>query len=488
MKFFKFGDSIKNWIQIFYSNIKSCVTVNGQISKWFRICRGCRQGDPLSPYLFILCAEILALMIRKNQNIKGIKIRDTEYLVSQYADDTSLTLEPSERSLENTLKILKFYADASGLRVNMEKTKVIWFGSQKGSDNKLCRNWNLCWERGVFTLLGVKFSLNLPEMIYLNFQDKIREIKNLLLQWSKRMLTPLGRITVIKSLAMAKINHLLLALPNPPQNMIKEINSLFFKFIWNGAIDRIKRDVIIKDYQQGGLKMVKVESFMEALKVTWIRRCIQKETKWTKILTSQYENIMDFSKFGAEFLLSKLRFIDNKFWYDTFSAWIKFSEKIRIDSWRQFLLQPIWFNNFVKVGGRCIFYKKWFEKGIYYINDLVDTNGEFLSFDNIINVQQVSTNFLQVQGLLRTLTQIKNKINFDNTNYKLTLPQKPLSLELLTRDAKGCQRIYRILTNNNVVPTAQRKWVNDLDLPQNQVWNNIYAFPYKLTGNILIIN
>ena len=54
---------ICRWIETFYTNIKSTVIVNGQSSKWF--CRGCRQGYPISPYSFILCVEILGIMIRE---------------------------------------------------------------------------------------------------------------------------------------------------------------------------------------------------------------------------------------------------------------------------------------------------------------------------------------------------------------------------------------------------------------------------------------
>ena len=483
LDFFNFGESIKKWIAIFYKNIKSCVIVNGQISKWFKISRGCRQGDPLSPYIFILCAEILALMIRKNKQIKGITIKGIEYLVSQYADDTSITLDATETSLKNTLLVLKFYAEASGLHVNMEKTKVIWFGSRKGSETKLCENWNLCWEQGQFTLLGIKFSINLADMIEINYKDKIREIKNLLIQWSKRILTPYGRITVLKSLAIAKINHLLLSLPNPTQNMISELNSMFFKFLWNGKIDKIKRDVTIKTYKEGGLKMIKVESFIQALKITWIRRIIQEDTKGSNLLYAQYPNMTEFSKFGTDYIRSKLTNLDNRFWYDTFSAWIKFTDKLSINSWSTFLSQPLWYNNFVKVGGKSIFYKNWADNGIYFINDLVNSEGKFYDYNTIVNILNTNVNFLQVQGLIRALNflQIRFDLASNDHDYNLQQPICPSSIRTLTTDKKGSKRIYKILSSNDRVPWAQTKWKRDLNLPLNFKWDNTYNICYKIT-------
>ena len=73
--------------------------MNGHLSDWFYLQRGCRQGDPLSPYLFI-CAEILATLIRHHDVIKGITICIAEFLISQYADDTSFILYGSRESLD----------------------------------------------------------------------------------------------------------------------------------------------------------------------------------------------------------------------------------------------------------------------------------------------------------------------------------------------------------------------------------------------------
>merc|ERR1712240_2649 len=66
LKFFNFPNSIISWFKILYKKANTCVSFNGQYSSWFEIRRGCRQGDPISPYLYLICAEILSLMIRNN--------------------------------------------------------------------------------------------------------------------------------------------------------------------------------------------------------------------------------------------------------------------------------------------------------------------------------------------------------------------------------------------------------------------------------------
>jgi mannosylglycoprotein endo-beta-mannosidase len=139
LKFFNFGESVIEWVKTFYKDITSAVTHHCSLSEFFNVQRGFRQGDPFSPYIFLLCAEILGILVKKSREIKGITIDDTKYRLSQYADDTSLILDGSPASLDASLRLLQFYAEISGLKINLEKTNVIWIGSKKHSHDKMCQ-------------------------------------------------------------------------------------------------------------------------------------------------------------------------------------------------------------------------------------------------------------------------------------------------------------------------------------------------------------
>ena len=136
--------------------------------RFFTLKRGCRQGDPLSPNLFLLCAEVLGQMIRREDNIKGIKINGTEVKISQYADDTQLFLDGTEESLRKTLNILHTFDNMSGLKINVEKTKAIWIGPLRHSEKQICVDFKLDWSQGPFKILEVTFTTELFDIWNIN--------------------------------------------------------------------------------------------------------------------------------------------------------------------------------------------------------------------------------------------------------------------------------------------------------------------------------
>ena len=135
----------------------------------------------------------------------------------------------SLHNTHNTLTVLDYYAQVSGLKINYTKSKAIWIGSKKHSKDVFHHSrWKLEWGDEQFTLLGINFSVNLESIIELNYESKIIEIEKLMKIWSIRKLTILGRITVLKSLVIPKLTHLFIALPNPSQTLLKYLNTVFF--------------------------------------------------------------------------------------------------------------------------------------------------------------------------------------------------------------------------------------------------------------------
>ena len=103
---FNFGPNVKRWITIFYKDVQSAVMNGGFLTTYFNISRGVRQGCPLSPLLFILAMELLAVKIRQDSDCKGISLPDDQKVkISQFADDTTIITENVE-SLKPHLLIL----------------------------------------------------------------------------------------------------------------------------------------------------------------------------------------------------------------------------------------------------------------------------------------------------------------------------------------------------------------------------------------------
>ena len=101
---------------------------NGFASDLFEIKRGVRQGDPLSPYLFIIALEILNVAIRKNKGIEGIALGRNEIKLNVFADDLT-TFVKNTKSFHLLVTLLEGYGKISGLKVNEEKTEAYRLGS-----------------------------------------------------------------------------------------------------------------------------------------------------------------------------------------------------------------------------------------------------------------------------------------------------------------------------------------------------------------------
>ena len=129
------------------------------MSKEIPASRGCPQGPPISPYLFLIGAEILAEMVKVNPGICDIKFGDYEFKWTYFADDTTLILDGSQHSLQATLNFLETYGDISGLKMNKDKTKLVWIGEKRYSNDTVKVSSELEWGSTTFKLLKLHFQL-----------------------------------------------------------------------------------------------------------------------------------------------------------------------------------------------------------------------------------------------------------------------------------------------------------------------------------------
>ena len=228
-----------------YQNIESCVLNNVWVSNSFAVKRGVRQGCPLSPYIFLFCVEILAERIRTNKDVEGICIKGNEIKVSQYADDTTLILDGSEKSLTDALRDLELFSTVSGPKLNNNKTEAIWIGSYTARTDQLFLEKNLKWVKDKKKSLDVWISTN--PTISINC-------------WEYFHLTLLGKIVVLKSLIASQLFYMLSTLPTNKQ-VLEEINNICYKFLWNGKGDKIKRSIMTSDYENEGLRIIDLNCF-----------------------------------------------------------------------------------------------------------------------------------------------------------------------------------------------------------------------------------
>ena len=121
LKRFGFGEIFQKWIFTLYCDIESCITNNGHQSEYFKISRGIRQGCPLSALLFLLPAEIVAVILHSLINIKGIVVNHSCIKLCQLADDMTLFLRDNS-SVNEAIQVFEEFYRYAGLKLNKSKT------------------------------------------------------------------------------------------------------------------------------------------------------------------------------------------------------------------------------------------------------------------------------------------------------------------------------------------------------------------------------
>uniref|UniRef100_A0A803TSI0 Reverse transcriptase domain-containing protein n=1 Tax=Anolis carolinensis TaxID=28377 RepID=A0A803TSI0_ANOCA len=125
LKELDFGTQFINGIQAIYDQQKAKLRINGQITEEFEIKKGTRQGCPLSPLIFIFALEILLRSIRKDKNLKGIKLDKQEIKIRAFADDIICIVENPKSKIKDWLYKIEEFGKLAGVRINKDKTVIL---------------------------------------------------------------------------------------------------------------------------------------------------------------------------------------------------------------------------------------------------------------------------------------------------------------------------------------------------------------------------
>ena len=411
---FNFGPKFIDMIKVCHRNIKSYVINNGHLSDEIPISRGFRQGCPLSCLCFDLMIEIIAVRIRSNDNIEGISIGTKTKKLGQYADDLWISVKNKKRCFLELFQELNHFGRVSGLNINYDKTEILRLGSLRNSNAKFYSELPLQWSDGPVRILGIMYTSQLRESASINYKQLVKKCCNITKMWSKRSLSLLGRILIVNTLLIPTFVYRLQVLQSPSKEIYKEFKRIVRQFLWDNKGAKISYDRLILSYKSGGLKLMDLEMKDTALKTKWIQLSSLQDTLYGEII----KNFIPLSsKHIAEVNLAPRDvkvLCHDSFVRDMLLAWSAINHH-RPTSANQIKNQIIWFNSFIKAkDGKPLFFKNWYNKGIIYLEQLLDRFGNYKS---LAELQQYvkEINFLELHRLHKAIPKewlraIKNEV------------------------------------------------------------------------------
>ncbi|GJY92863.1 putative RNA-directed DNA polymerase, partial [Tanacetum coccineum] len=271
-----FGTKWYRWVETFLRSSTMSVLVNGSPSEEFGLERGVRQGDPLSPFLFILAAKGLNAIVSEAVEkgiFTGVKVGENKVVVShlQYADDTIFLGEWNKDNAKSRMCILKCFEEVSGLRVNYNKSKLYGIGVEDRELSDMAR-WMGC---GIgefpFMYLGLSIGENMRRIN--DWKVMVDKFKSRLADWKAKTMSFGGRLTLVKSVIGSLPLYYFLMF-RVPLSVIKQLERIRKKFFWGGAgegnkLSWVKWEFVIASFGLGGLNIGSLRAKNLALLGKW---------------------------------------------------------------------------------------------------------------------------------------------------------------------------------------------------------------------------
>ena len=415
LKKFNFGPNFIQYVATLLNNTYASVKNGGWLSESFITNRGIRQGCALSPLLFILVAEVLAIKIRNNKDIENISENFEKNL--SYADDIELFLK-SKKDLSVCLKDVDLFSSFSGLGLNRKKCLGMWLGKNK--DN-LPGGEGITWlEKGEnLKILGIFFnSLVEASLNKKNWENKISCIQSLIDKWARRHLTLIGKSLVAKTFFLSQINNVIQSLALPP-HVLNEIDDMVFKFLWltdtnKNSREKLKRDTLCLDEYNGGISMISIKDQQNAFMCKWVTRIVSISPKSHFDIVNSLLKCVGGLGYILQCNISSDKFrglsrVKSYYWRQAIVAWLNLNkEDFKFKKWEVKPCPTQIFNNKdICYKNQILFFPNWINKGILYSSDIIE-NGSFKSYEDIKNILEPNGNvFFQYLALKNALIHSK---------------------------------------------------------------------------------
>uniref|UniRef100_A0A3B4T4G4 Reverse transcriptase domain-containing protein n=1 Tax=Seriola dumerili TaxID=41447 RepID=A0A3B4T4G4_SERDU len=198
-----FGEKFTQYVKTLFNAPKANILTNDVLSNTFSLSRGCRQGCPSSPLLFAIAIEPLAIAIRSDISIAGIKFGTSEHKLSLYADDLLLYISDPYTSVPPLLKCLKDYSAVSGYKLNYTKSEILPLNIQDNNIRALTDP--LKWCNSGFKYLGIQIGKSDGHIFKQNYIKLLEQTKLNLQKWMDLPLSLIGRINTIKMKILPKL-------------------------------------------------------------------------------------------------------------------------------------------------------------------------------------------------------------------------------------------------------------------------------------------
>ena len=299
-------------------------------------------------------------------------------------------------------------------------------------------------------------------------------------------MTLLGRIQIIKTYAMPKFMFRAAQIPLT-KDIIKEINTVLFRFVWRGCKDKIKRFSLIGDYKEGRLRMPHVETLIKTQRIICMKKYLDGKKSTWKIVLDQY-----LRDHGGSFLLkcnydvSTLPRTLPKFYQECLCEWV--SDNVDISgpsSYSQVLNEIIWNNKFIRINDRPLYRTKIINKGILKLGDILTSDCKLKSWELTKIVGLTNAEYFLLMGICNAIP--KDWMNLLKS--QSVLPSDPSSSNTLG-SADPPQRIslsassrwiyWNLVGNIRKKPTAESKY-EDLFSMHGLQWEQVYLLPRRPT-------